>query len=213
MLNYCGDCLSKISRYRTCTIVSFLAALSLSITANQVSAQIMDTPADTSQQKITQQLDKAKSQPFEISSRIHLSKGTQTGYLVVEVKLPEGKHIYSMTQKGAIPPTTLKALPNSQIQLTGDFSPDKPATVIEKDPVFEQRVEKHTGKVQFFAPIKIDPAADLSKLTAQIQLDGQICSDQACVPIRAKMTTGKFAGYFDSTPAAASVAKQPLNQK
>ena len=172
----------------------------------------MDSPAEIAQREMSQQLKKAKPEPYQFSSRIHLSEGTHSGYLVVEVQLAEGKHIYSMTQGGSIPPTTLKVTPNSQIQLTGPFSPDTPATVVENDPVLQQRLEKHTGKVQFFAPINVDPTADLDKLAAEIQFDGQICSQQACLPIRAQKVTGKFAGYFD-TPAPASVAKQPATQQ
>lgn len=212
MLNYRGSCLPKTSRWSASTILSLLALFSLAITANQASAQIMDSPAEIAQRKMSQQLAKAKPQPYQISSRIHLNQGTQAGYLVVEVQLGQGKHIYSLTQGGAVPPTILKVLPNSQIQLTGDFSPDKPATVIEKDPDFQQRLEKHTGKVQFFAPINVAQTADLAKLTAEIQFDGQVCSKDACVPIRAKKITSKFAGYFENTPAA-SVAKQPASQQ
>ena len=189
------------------SVLSLLALFSTS-TVNLASAQIMDNPAEIAQRNMTQQLKKAKPQEYQISSRIHLNKGTRTGYLVVEAQIAPGRHIYSLTQAGVVPPTTLKMQPNPQIELTGDFSPDTPATVIENDPDFHQRLEKHTGKVQFFAPIKVDPAADLDKIAAQVQLDGQICSEEACLPIRAKMITGKFAGYFDGTPASASVAKQ-----
>jgi len=213
MLNYLRGCLPKTPICPASTLFSLLALLSFVATANQASAQIMDSPAETAQRKMSQQLNKAKPQPYQISSRIHLSQGTQTGYLVVEVQLAEGKHIYSLTQGGAVPPTILKVLPTNQIQLTGDFSPDKPATVIEKDPDFQQRLEKHTGKVQFFAPINVAQTTDLAKLTAEIQFDGQVCSKDACVPIRAKKINSKFAGYFESTPAAASVAEQTASDR
>ena len=211
MLNYQGRYRAHMFLCRV-SVLSLLTLFSLGTIANQASAQIMDSPAETAQRNLTQQIKKAKPQAYQLSSRIHLNKGTRTGYLVVEVQLAGDKHIYSLTQGGVVPPTTLKVLPNAQIKLTGDFSPDTPATVIENDPIFQQRLEKHTGKVQFFAPIEVDPAADLAKLATQIQFDGQVCSKEACVPIRAKMISGKFAGYFDSTPAAASVAKQPATQ-
>ena len=213
MLNYCGDCLQKKPLYHANTILILFAFLLLGVVVNEASAQIMDSPAEIAQQKLTQQIKNAKPQPYEISSRIHLEQGTQAGYLVVEIKIAKGQHIYSLTQAGVVPPSILKVLPNSQIQLTGNFSPDTPAAVIENDPIFHQRLEKHTGKVQFFAPISIDPAADLTKLAAEVQFDGQICSEEACLPIRAKMITGKFAGYFDNKPTPNSVAKQPVSQQ
>jgi len=197
------------------TVINFFAVILAVVATNHASAQIMDTPAEATQKRISQQLSKAKPKPYEISSRVHLGQGTNSGYLVVEVQLGPGKHIYSLTQAGNVPPTTLKVSPNKTFQITGAFSPDKPATVIENHPDFGQRVEKHTGKIQFFAPITVDPTADVTKLAAEIQFDGQVCSKTACVPIRAKKLTGKltgkFAGYFESTPepAPASVAQQP----
>ena len=209
MLNCSRRSCAKKFLYRV-SVLSLPVLFTLGIVANQAAAQIMDSPADVAQQNLSQQIKKAKPQAYKITSRIHLSKGTHTGYLVVEIQLAPGKHIYSLTQAGAVPPTTLTVKPNPQIKITGDFSPDKPASVIKNDPNFHQRLEKHTGKVQFFAKINVDPAADLTKLATEIQFDGQICSKQACLPIRAKMVTGKFAGYFDSTPAVNSVAKQPM---
>jgi len=181
------------------TLISSIACLSIILSvAAPATAQIMDSPAEIAQQKLTKQMQQAKTKPYQMSSRIHLNKGTQEGYLVVEVQLAAGKHIYSLTQAGNVPPTTLKMSPNQQIQLTGVFSPDQPAAVIENHPDFQQRVEKHTGKVQFFAPIKVAATADLTKLVAEVQFDGQVCSKDACMPIRGKKLTSKFAGYFES---------------
>ena len=193
------------------TLISSIACLFILGIAIPVSAQIMDSPAEIAQRKLAQQMQQAKPKPYEISSRIHLNKGTQEGYLVVEVQLADGKHIYSLTQAGDVPPTTLKMSPNQQIQLTGVFSPDKPAVVIENHPDFQQRVEKHTGKIQFFAPIKVAATADLAKLVAEVQFDGQVCSKDACMPIRGKKIAGKFAGYFESKPNSTSVAQQPAS--
>jgi len=169
----------------------------------------MDSPAEIAQQKLTQQMQQTKARSYQMSSRIHLNKGTQEGYLVVEVQLAAQHHIYSLTQTGDVPPTTLKMSPNQQIQLTGAFSPDQPAVVIENHPDFQHRVEKHTGKVQFFAPIKVAATTDLTKLVAEVQFDGQVCSKDACMPIRGEKLTSKFAGYFESKPSSTTVAQQP----
>lgn len=195
--------------YRLRTLISSIACVFIFSIAIPVSAQIMDSPAEIAQRKLAQQMQQAKSKPYQISSRIHLNKGTQAGYLVVEVQLAAGRHIYSLTQTSTAQRTTLKMSPNEQIQLTGVFSPDKPALVIENDPDFHQRVEKHTGKVQFFAPIKVAATADLAKLVAEVQFDGQVCSKNACMPIRGKKVIGKFAGYFEHKADSTSVAQQP----
>ena len=201
-MSNCGWC------PRAQNLLRWIAFLTLLMVAAPVSAQIMDSPAEIAQQKLAQQIKQTKPQSFRFSSRVHLNKGTQTGYLVVEVQLADGKHIYSLTQAGQIPPTTLKMLPNEKIQLTGAFSADNPATVIENHPDFQQRVEKHTGKVQFFAPIKVAADADLNKLAVEVQFDGQVCSKESCMPILGKKIAGKFAGYFEDKQAATPVARQ-----
>ena len=64
--------------------------------------------------------------------------------------------------------------------------------------MFKTRVEKHTGTVQFYAPIEIAAGVDPSKLKPTIQFSGQVCSDAGyCMPIDKRKVVAKFAGFFD----------------
>jgi len=96
----------------------------------------------------------------------------------------------------------------------GAFTSDKQPLVIEKDPIFNRRIEKHKGVVQFFAPIEVRPGIDLSKFTTEVTFSGQVCSDSACRQIKAQKVTGKFASFFDPPKATtekptATTAQQP----
>lgn len=135
--------------------------------------------------------------PWQITSRIHLEKGTNEGYLVVQMDLAQGYHVYSLDPKSSPSPTRLAVLPSNDLRVTSKFVSDQAPKVIEKDPVFGQRVEKHTGQVQFFAPIQVRAGVDLQKLVQEVQFSGQVCSASACQPIRNHTSKAKFAGYFE----------------
>lgn len=148
--------------------------------------------------------------PWKLGSRIHLEKGTNKGYLVVQLDLDEGYHAYSLNPKGSPSPTRLAVLPSNDLKVQSKFVSDKPPIVIEKDPVFGQRIEKHKGQVQFFASIVVRPGVDLQKLSQEVQFSGQICSDNACQPIRGKNVSAKFAGFFEVPKTRSASSVQPL---
>ena len=139
-----------------------------------------------------------KNQAYTPSVRVHLEKGSSKGYLVLQVDLSEGHHMYSLNPKGSPVPTKIVVTPSKDINVLGAFTSDKQPLVIEKDPVFQRRIEKHKGVVQFFAPIEVRPGMDLSKLTAEVALTGQVCSANACQPVNGKKIKGKFASFFEA---------------
>jgi len=157
----------------------------------------------------TQEAKKPKS-PWKISSRIHLQKGTNEGYIVVQLDLNEGYHVYSLNPKGSPSPTKFAVLPSNDLKVTSKFMADKNPKVIEKDPVFQQRIEKHAGQIQFFAPIAVRPGIDLQKLKQEVQFSGQICSESSCQPIRAVSSTASFSGYFEVPKARNAAGTQKL---
>jgi len=87
---------------------------------------------------------------------------------------------------------------------------DKDPKVIEMDPVFEQRIEKHSGQTQFFASIIVRPGVDLQKLKQEVQFSGQICSESACQPIRGHKTNAVFSGYFEAPKVKNAAQRQQL---
>ncbi|MDG1875579.1 MAG: protein-disulfide reductase DsbD family protein [Mariniblastus sp.] len=129
---------------------------------------------------------------------MHLQSGTNRGYLVLRVDLMKGSHIYSLTQKGEIRPTTISVAKSPRFRLLGGFVADRVAEVTKHDPVFNQRVEKHKNQVQFFVPIELAPGAELADISAEVSINGQVCTSQnICMPILGETVKGRFAGYFE----------------
>ncbi len=155
---------------------------------------------DTRQPSLTG-VDSVQTAPYKLSSRFHLQTNSNHGYLVVKMEMRTGSYIYSMTQAAPLKPSTLKVADSRQFRLSGTFTPDRPPTIIEKDPIFEQRLEKHKGVVQFFVPIEIAPGTDPKQLSAEIVFNGQVCTDQGmCMPLSDVKAKGKFAGFFSPAP-------------
>lgn len=170
----------------------------------------------------------APQQPWKFEGRLHLQQGSTEGYIVLQIDLAPEHYIYSVSPEGSPAPTKIEIVPSPSVKTSNTFSPDQPPTVTQHDPVFQRRIEKHTGRVQFFVPCHLDPNADY-KLTGMpvIEFNGQVCSkDGVCIPIRNKKIKVNFAGYFEqetegqtsastgpqSTAAAeASTAEIPLN--
>ncbi len=150
--------------------------------------------------------------PCKLTGRFHLQQGTNQGYLVLQCELPPGSYIHSLTQAEELNPTVIRIQPLDGCSVTGTFHPDRPPTVIERDPVFDQRLEKHLGKVQFFVPIQIAEGVDAAELKPRMIFDGQVCSDAGvCVPLNGKVVTASFAGYFER--AAENQSNSPSTRR
>ena len=146
-------------------------------------------------------------QALELNAFFKLVEGTNTGYLYLEAKIEPGSYIYSTTQGGDLRPSVITALPSvkGDYLTRGAFKEMQPAIVIKKDPVMQQRLEKHKGFVRFQTQFSVRPDADPRKVMAKIQFDGQVCSDQGvCMPIRGREVVATFAGY--AKPAAQNPA-------
>ena len=169
----------------------------------------------TSAAKTSGSVSKSKTdgevkKPWKLTSRIHLEKGTNSGYLVVQLDLDAGYHVYSLNPKGSPSPTKLAVLPSNDLKVEAKFVSKTAPKVIEQDPVFKQRIEKHAGQIQFFAPIIVRPGIDLQKLTQEVKFSGQICSDSACQPIRNQTSTAIFGGYFELPKRRKAAATKQL---
>jgi thiol:disulfide interchange protein len=138
--------------------------------------------------------------PYEVTGRYHLQQDSNEGYLILQFDLPKGSYIYSLTQSGELLPSKIAVTRSEDFVTRGKFIPDSPPKVVEKDPVFNQRVEKHVGKIQFFVPIQVEEGINLSELRPEMVFNGQVCSNQGiCIPIRKKKVVAEFAGYFQRT--------------
>ena len=193
----------RINLFAPATIALLFATLCVSSTLAQSSST---TPAETATQadqkfarpNFGKPAAPATQQPWKFEGRLHLQEGSTEGYIVLQIDLAPGHYIYSVSPEGSPAPTKIEVVPSASVQVAQGFSPDQPPTVIENDPVFQRRIEKHTNRVQFFVPCRLDPNADY-KLTGLpvIEFNGQVCSkDGVCLPIRNKQIPVEFAGYF-----------------
>jgi thiol:disulfide interchange protein len=199
----------RLSRIEFSYRLALLSAAAVMIFSNaDCSAQLkgVDSSLSRKMADLTGQVA-AQAKPYKVSSRFHLMEGTTSGYLVVQVELPPESYMYSLNQTGAINPTKIKVVPSDGFIVDGKFNPDRPAEVIENDPVFSQRVEKHKGKIQFFAPVKFSSVEAVSEAQPEIILNGQVCSaGGVCMPIRDKRVQAEFGGFFGRSVEATNAA-------
>lgn len=155
--------------------------------------------------------EQQQEQPWKFQGRLHLQQDSTEGYLVLQVDLAPDHYIYSVSPDGSPAPTKISVVPSASVQTAESFSPDQPPAVIENDPIFERRIEKHTDRVQFFVPCRLDPHADY-KLTGLpvIEFNGQVCSKNGvCIPIRNQKIAVEFAGYFQQESTGVTSGTSP----
>jgi len=135
--------------------------------------------------------------PYQLTGRFHLEQGGRSGYLILQCELPSGSYIHSLTMPKEHYPTEIRIAPSPDYQIEGTFQADRPPTIIAQDPVFGHRMEKHGGKTQFFVPILFAEGVDVANYPLDITFHGQVCTDRgSCLPVRNKVITAKFAGYY-----------------
>ena len=140
----------------------------------------------------------APESPYRFTGQFHLEKDSTRGYLVLECELGHKNYIYSLTQTGAVSPFEIKVSPSADFRLLDQFQPDQAPTVVEDDPIFQQRLEKHLEHVRFFVPVEIHPQANPAELQAEIHFKGQVCSENGtCTPLRNQKTIARIAGFFE----------------
>lgn len=136
--------------------------------------------------------------------------------MIVKFELPKESYIYSLTQPNPFPKTKITVVPSSYFSLTGKkaFAPDKLPKIIERDPDFGARLEKHFGVVQFVVPMKMNKTITAKELEIKIDIDGQVCDETTCLPISRKRTTARFAGFFDPSDKKSGIPlKTTLKKK
>ena len=200
--------ISQLSPFAPFALALLFVTLCVSMTLAQSGTAGQAETVTQSEQKFTRPsfgtpAAPVAEQPWQFEGRLHLQQGSTEGYIVLQIDLAPGHYIYSVSPEGSPAPTKIEVVPSPSVKVAQKFSPDQPPTVIENDPVFQRRIEKHTNRVQFFVPCQLDPNADY-KLTGLplIEFNGQVCSkDGVCLPIRNKKIEVNFAGYFQQDSA------------
>lgn len=134
---------------------------------------------------------------LKIKGTYQIEKNQRHGWLILNLEIPDGCHVYALTQEGTPPPTRLKLEESDQFELLEKFKANKKPKVIENDPIFEQRIEKHEGKIAFMAPIKIAAAVELESVEFQLKMNGQLCNDSGCQLISDRKIEVEFAGFYE----------------
>ncbi len=175
-------------------IILFLLG-TLSLSSQNAIAQSLAT---VQSKVIKTENDPAQDGGLSLKGRFHLVKGTNKGFLILHAKIPAGSYIYSVSQpEGGPTATKIKSPSGKSILVKGKFVADAKPLVIENDPIFKMRVEKHIDSVQFFVPIEVNPNQDPKSIRPLMNFEGQICSDAGvCTPIRNRRIAAEFAGYF-----------------
>ena len=146
----------------------------------------------------TQPSIKQEVKRLTLTARFHLVKGTRKGVLILKAQIPKESYVYSVTQQGNPPPSKITVTESPHFKIAGTFASDRHPKIIEDDPVFHVRLEKHFKLVQFFVPIKLTDNVDPQTLTPEIVFNGQVCSEKGtCMPIRNRKISAQFAGYFE----------------
>lgn len=141
-----------------------------------------------------------EEEPCQMKARYHLEKDTNRGYLILSMQLAKGAYIHSLTLSEDLNPTKITVSKSDDYRVGEKFQSDREPAVVERDPVFQRRMEKHFDTVQFFVPLEIRPNVDLAKCHPQIIFDGQVCTqDGICIALRKRIVQASFGGYFERT--------------
>ncbi|MEC7566283.1 MAG: cytochrome c biogenesis protein CcdA, partial [Planctomycetota bacterium] len=132
------------------------------------------------------------------TAHFKLVKGSQTeGQLTVQVKVVEGFHIYSVTQKPGGPLPSVIRLGESKTAVTlGTPVPDQVAEIHAYEVYPGLDVEEHHGTVTWTVPIEFASAVQSPQdLKLAVQYSGLACTDDLgiCKPASLKLSAA-FAG-------------------
>lgn len=104
--------------------------------------------------------------------------------LVITADIPDGWHIFSITQQPGGPlKTKIKLDDSKQFKLAGDFKAD-PAPKVAKSAAYgDLPIETHAGKVTWTAPIELAAGVDPSTLKITGAVNSQRCfGEDKCLP-------------------------------
>ena len=142
---------------------------------------------------------------FSATAGFKTSADKRTGILEVRCDIPAGSHLFSVTQKKAVPgplKTRIRIDDSDDVQLTGKFQPDRDPH-LKAIPNQDVKSEEHEGKVVFSAPVRFADAVDADALTINVQINGQVCTDAgSCIQIQEKLIA-QSEGVLAVIPAGA----------
>ncbi len=143
-------------------------------------------------------------EPVTASGWFTAAEGDKPARLYIQADIQKGWHIFSITQpKGGPLATKLKLDESKLYKVVGLFKAE-PAPVVHDDEVFGMKVEEHTVKVVWHAPIAIAGDADVKAL----QIKGSVYA-QACEKVCLAPTNYKFVAALGTKKLAAAPVAPP----
>ena len=134
---------------------------------------------------------------IKVEGAYHIEKNQRHGWLILNLEIPKGYHVYALTQKGSPPPTKIDLKESEQFELLKKFEANRKPHVVEHDPVFDQRIETYEGKIALRAPIRIASDVDLENVDFDLKISGQLCNDSGCRLFNGKSVEIEFAGFYE----------------
>ncbi len=131
------------------------------------------------------------------TAEFSLVRGTNKGRLAVTLVVPEGHHIYSLTQpKGGPIRTTIAIDPASSVKLTTQFQANRDPRVHEVK-FFKVPVEEYDETIVCQADFELLDDADPDTTTIDLSIDGQLCKGtESCTNFELQ-TKATFSGFVD----------------
>jgi len=127
--------------------------------------------------------------------RLEITRGMSQGRVTIDVEIPEGFHIYSLTQQKPLKKTLVKVTESEQFKLTAEFQADH-APVSKADKLFKVPLEEYEGTVSFSAPLEIAAGVKPEDVRIEVQLAGQLCNEGSCRDYKANAQIA-FGGYLE----------------
>ncbi len=101
--------------------------------------------------------------------------------LFIEATMPEGAHTYSITQpEGGPTRTKIKVESSAKAPKIGKFHTVGKPKVTRDDSIFPVPMEEQSGKVKWFAPIKLAAGTKPESLKIEGKVYMQLCDENGC---------------------------------
>ena len=141
---------------------------------------------------------------YELSSCIVADPdAVNLAYIVVEMQVAPGWHVYSVTQpKGGSMTTAITLEESPRYRQIGLFAPTE-SHISKWNAIFEIQDETHTGNVMWLAPVEVLEGSRES-LVVNLLVKGQVCDEAVttCLPV-----TKNLSAQFDASNMTTTIAR------
>lgn len=134
--------------------------------------------------------------------------------LILQAKIPEGYHVYSITQKGGGPiPTKISVNPGVGFKVGPFFAQTKPKVTPADDPnnYYEMPIEEHAGTVVWTATIETVGSGPTPGTSVSGTITYQLCNSETCLEPATVPFSVAFSPAQGGAPALSNLPVSPEN--